>query len=196
MNVRLQHDMRWYSSIWFENQFLINEYTAEITMVTNTNDSHDHNVALGRINHFIYKELSDTTFIDQTHIDQIQQLTQAGIKVTTLPEAPIDQIIGIALYCKLNSILENRITVTDVVLSSHLGDRIKYFHSDYDMLGPLNSNGWWNDSGSNHSNMVGKKRVVKLNKTFSWKDLDLEWSSDQTDTAGTVVFANFNKDEN
>jgi hypothetical protein len=34
-----------------------------------------------------------------------------GINVTTLPEEPVDQIIGMMLYYKLNAIMEGRMIV-------------------------------------------------------------------------------------
>ena len=204
MNVRLEYDMNWSAAIWFEGQLQINNYTAELAICTNTSDQEDHVTCLARLNHFVYHELTNTVFINQNNQEQIQALTTAGIKVTPLPEEPIDQIVGIALYCKLNAILEKRMMVTDVTIQSNLGDNVRYLHSDQESLGPCEDSGWWFDTGPAHSNfkptLGGKKRVVKLNRTPAWKDLDLSWSGTIDpvieSTSNTVVFAKFPTDEN
>jgi predicted Fe-Mo cluster-binding NifX family protein len=204
MNVRLEYDMTWSAAIWFEGRLQINEYTAELSIYTNTSDSDDHVTSLARLNHFVYHELANTVFINQSDQEQIQALTSAGINVTPLPSEPIDQIIGIALYCKLNAILEQRMMVTDVTMHSNLGDNVRYLHSDHESLGPCDETGWWVDSSPMHSNLkptIGNKRqVVKLNRTPTWRDLDLEWSGTPSTTndsaTNTVVFAKFPTDEN
>ncbi len=204
MNVRLEYDMTWSAAIWFEERLQINDYTAELAIYTNTTDQDDHVTSLARLNHFVYHELANTVFINQSDQEQMQALTSAGINITTLPEQPIDQIIGIALYCKLNAILEQRMIVTDVTIQSNLGDNVRYLHSDQEGLGPCEETGWWFESGPVHSNfkptISSKRQVVKLNRTPTWRDLDLEWSGIQeptTDSAtNTVVFAKFPNDEN
>ena len=204
MNVRLEYDMHWRAGIWFENCLQINNYNIEVSIITNTSNADDHVVSLSRINHFVYSEMANTVYIHQDDTAQIQALTAAGIKVTTLPEQPIDQIIGLALYSKLNAILQERMFVTGVTIQSDLGDNVRYLHSDRESLGPLNQSGWWQDSSPVHSDFkttASKKHVVRLNRTLTWQDLDLEWSDvepvDNTgNTGNTVVFAKFGPDEN
>jgi len=204
MNVRLEYDMNWSAAIWFEGRLQINDYTAELSIYTNTTDQDDHVTSLARLNHFVYDELTNTVFIKQDNQEQMQALTTAGINITPLPEEPIDQVIGIMLYCKLNAILEKRMIVTDITIQSDLGDNVRYLHSDQESLGPCDDPGWWFDSGPIHNNFnptIGnKKQVVKLNRTPTWRDLDLEWSGTSapiTDsTTNTVVFAKFPSDEN
>jgi hypothetical protein len=204
MNVRLEYDMAWSAAIWFDGRLQINDYTAELSIYTNTTDQDDHVTSLERLNHFVYNELTNTVFIKQDNQEQMQALTTAGINITPLPEEPIDQVIGIMLYCKLNAILEQRMIITDITIQSSLGDNVRYLHSDQESLGPCDEPGWWVDTGPIHNNFkpaIGnKKQVVKLNRTPAWRDLNLEWSGTSapiTDsTANTVVFAKFPSDEN
>ena len=204
MNVRLEYDMTWSAAIWFEGRLQINDYTAELAIYTNTTDQDDHVTSLARLNHFVYHELTNTVFIKQDNQEQMQALTTAGNNITPLPEQPIDQIIGIALYCKLNAILEQRMIVTDVTIQSSLGDNVRYLHSDQESLGPCDEQGWWFDAGPVHSNfkptISNKRQVVKLTRTPAWRDLDLEWSGTPAPIAdsatNTVVFAKFPSDEN
>jgi predicted Fe-Mo cluster-binding NifX family protein len=201
MNVRLEYDMNWRAAIWFEERLQINDYSAELSIYTNTMDHEDHVTSMARLNHFMYHELTNTVFIKQDNQDQLRALAAAGIKVTTLPEEPIDQIIGIALYCKLNAILEQRMMVTNVTIQSLLGDNVRYLHSSQESLGPCSDDGWWMDAGPIHSNFkpaAGNRRVVKINRTPTWRDLDLGWSGTEQpkNETNTVVFAKFPTDEN
>ena len=201
MNVRLEYDMHWCAGIWFENTLQINSYNMELTITTNTANADDHVISLSRLNHFVYNEMANTVYIQQDDTNQIQALTSAGIKVTTLPEQPIDQIIGIALYSKLNAILQERMFVNGVTIQSDLGDNVRYLHNDRESLGPLSQIGWWQDPSPMHSDFkstASKKHVVRLNRTLTWQDLELEWSDvEPTDNTGnTVVFAKFGPDEN
>ena len=201
MNVRLEYDMQWRAAIWFENCLQINSYNMELAITTNTSNADDHVVSLNRLNHFVYNEMANTVYIHQNDVTQIQALTAAGIKVTTLPEEPIDQIIGIALYYKLNAILQERMFVNGVTIQSDLGDNVRYLHNDHESAGPLSQEGWWQDSSPVHSNFkssASKKHVVRLNRTLSWQDLEMEWSDVEPvdNTGNTVVFAKFGPDEN
>jgi predicted Fe-Mo cluster-binding NifX family protein len=201
MNVRLEYDMNWRAAIWFEDRMQINDYNAEISMYTNTTEQEDHVTCMARLNHFVYHELTNTMFIKQDNQEQLRALAAAGIKVTTLPEEPIDQIVGIALYCKLNAILEQRMVVTNVTVQSLLGDNVRYLHGSLESLGPCSDSGWWTDPGPIHSNFkpaTSGKRVVKLNRTPTWRDLDLGWSGEEEpkNETNTVVFAKFPTDEN
>ena len=201
MNVRLEYDMNWRAAIWFEDRLQINDYSAELSIHTNTNNHEDHVTCMARLNHFVYHELTNTVFIKQDDQDQLRALAAAGIKVTTLPEEPIDQIIGIALYCKLNAILEERMIVTNVTIQSLLGDNVRYLHASNESLGPCSEPGWWTDPGPVHSNFkpsAGNKRVVKINRTPTWRDIDLGWSGTEEpkNETNTVVFAKFPTDEN
>lgn len=196
MNVRLEYDMSWNSCIWFENTLQSNRYQIELLMTTNTSDQEDQITCMNRMNHFIYEELNNTVFINENDTEQIQLLLSAGIKITTLPEAPIDQIIGWVVFLKLNAILEDRMVITDIKIQSDLGDNIKYLHTIGESLGPVGLTGWWLDSSPVHSSVKSsgsKKRVVKLNKGTSWKKLDMSWTGeDETlSTANTVLFAQF-----
>lgn len=198
MNVRLVYTMDWPAGIWFDDSLQINNYKIHLNLLTNTSNHDDHVVALGRINHFIYQELTNTVFIHDVHQEQITKLTEAGIKTTVLPEVPIDQIIGLALFNKLNAICEKRIIVTELSVQSLLGDNVQYLHNNEETAGPFFDNGWWNDPTPVHCSRVsqrGKQKIIKLARTFSWDDLKFSWADEGKGPDGQVVFVKFNKDE-
>ena len=201
MNVRLEYDMNWNAGIWFEDRLQMNDYQISLSMTTNTSDSQDQITCMNRINYFVYEELGSTIFINENNVEQIQALVTAGCKVTTLPEEPIDQVLGWIIFLKLNAILEDRMIISDIKIQSNLGDNIKYLHTAGESLGPINETGWWADPSPIHTSVKlssNKKRIVKLNTGTTWKKLGMNWTGESTspEPANTVVFAQFTKDEN
>jgi hypothetical protein len=200
MNIRLKYNMDWRSGIWFEDRLQMNNYGVTLSLITNTNDQEHQIVAISRLKWFVYQELESTVFVHQNDTDTINKFNAAGINITTLPEQPIDQIVGLMLFAKFNAIMEDRLVVKELDIVSDLGDNIHYLHSDQETTFFDLGTGWWNDSGPNHCIQLkpNQKNVVKLKRVPSWRDHDLEWDSD-TDrsldiVANTVV--KFNRDEN
>jgi len=178
----------------------MNNYTATLDLITNTNDQDHQVVAISRLKWFVYKQLESTVFINQNNTVTIKSLNDSGIDLTTLPADPIDQIVGLMLFSKFNAIMEDRIVVKELSIASDLGDNVHYLHSEQETTFFDFGTGWWHDAGPGHSIQLKphQKRVVKLKRVPSWQDFDLDWQS-QTDrsldtVANTVV--KFHRDEN
>jgi hypothetical protein len=176
----------------------MNRYTVSINLLTKTKDSTSHNIALDRVKAFVYGALESTVFINQNNRERAEFMQMMGINVTTLPEEPVDQIIGIMLYYKLNAIMENRISVTVLDISSSLGDNVWYQHDEDDAAGPFVADGWWHQGTMQHDTVELEPvpdNVVKVPST-GWHELDLEWPENIIPSSdNTVVFANFPKNE-
>lgn len=199
MNVRLQYDLDFLAGIFYDERLQLNHYTVSLSLTTKTTDAHSTNVAMQRIKCFVWQELQDTVFINQAQAETSEMFSLLGVNVTTLPEEPVDQIIGIMLYCKLNAIMEGRMIVTDLDIQSTLGDQVWYRHSDDDAVGPFAESGWWHQPGYQHD-IVRKddndnENVVKV-VSQGWHEYGLEWPDETKTTANTVVFANFPRNEN
>lgn len=199
MNVRLQYDTGLLAGIYFEDSLQINSYSVNISFTTQTSDTRAINVAMERLKYFLHGELSNTVFINQAHKEQAEMFYTLGVNITTLPEEPVDQIVGMMLYCKLNAVMENRIVVTSLDISSALGDDIWYRHDDEDSLGPLNQDGWWYKPNLQHHNIDlddTPENVVKV-QNQGWHELDLVWPEEQTPkTNNTVIYPDFKRNEN
>ena len=201
MNVRLQYDLEFLAGIYYEDQLQLNSYSVSVSLLTQTEDAASSNIALERLKCFVYHDLATTVFFGPSDHEKAEMFQMMGTNVTTLPDAPVDQIVGMMLYCKLNAILEERMIVTNVTIQSLLGDNVRYLHSNQESLGPCAEPGWWTDPGPVHSNFkpaAGSKRVVKINRTPTWRDMDLGWSGTEQpkNETNTVVFAKFPTDEN
>lgn len=198
MNVRLQYDLDFAAGIYYDNSLQINQYSVSLNLVTKTTDAEETNIAMNRIKCFVWSELEHTVFINQAHQEKAELMSLLGINVTTLPEEPVDQIIGMMLYCKLNAIMEGRMVVTSLDIQSTLGDQVWYLHDEEDALGPFANDGWWTLPSVQHETIEVDpvaENVVKVTTT-GWQEYGLEWPEEVKHTANTVVYANFPRNEN
>lgn len=197
MNVRLQYNLEFPGAIYHDDRLQLNLYSVAISMMTATKDSASINTAMNRLKWFVYSELENTVFVHQNQKEKSELMHLMGINVTTLPEEPVDQIVGMMLYYKLNAIMEDRMEIVQLDISSTLGDSVIYMHDNEDPPGPFAQNGWWNDSNCRHNDIEdtpSDDNVVKV--TYDgWGGTGLEWPGEQNTVANTVVYANFPRDE-
>ena len=199
MNVRLQYDLEFLAGIYYEDQLQMNRYAVSLNLLTKTKDSVSTNIAMDRAKAFVHGALESTVFINSDNQERAEFMQMIGIDVTTLPEEPVDQIIGMMLYYKLNAIMEERMVVTSLDISSTLGDSVWYQHDEEDMSGPFAGEGWWHRANMQHETVEREPEpgnVVKVVST-GWHELNLEWPENSAPTSdNTVVFAKFGPDEN
>ena len=198
MNVRLQYDLDFLAGIYYEDHLQMNRYTVSLNLLTKTKDSTSTNIALDRVKAFVYGALESTVFINQTNMERAEFMQMMGINVTTLPEEPVDQIVGMMLYYKLNAIMEGRMVVTSLDLASTLGDNVWYQHDEEDLSGPFAVEGWWHQASMQHETVEHEpvtENIVKVTST-GWYELNLEWPENTAPLGdNTVVFAKFPKHE-
>lgn len=194
MNVRLRKDFFFDAGILFQDRYLINQYHVVLGMMTASQEPHQQNVAYERIKFWITEMMQNSVMIPIDH-ERIPAFVETGQRVLTLPDQPLDQIIGIMLCCKLNAICEDRMIITDVELSSSCGENMTYLHSFDENIGPFMSNGWWNDARPIYNNIhEHHDNITSLVRVATWKDLDLDWEETSSND-NTVVFADFKRDE-
>ena len=198
MNVRLQYDLEFLAGIYYEDQLQMNQYNVSLNLLTKTRDSVSTNIALDRAKAFVHGALESTVFINQANQERAEFMQMIGINVTTLPEEPVDQIIGMMLYYKLNAIMEDRMTVTQLDIASSLGDSVWYQHDEEDVAGPFAGDGWWSRASMQHETIEhdpAPDNIVKVMST-GWYELNLEWPENTAPVSdNTVVFANFPRNE-
>lgn len=179
MNVRIKFNAEIRTSVWLGDEFMVNNYAVNLQLITQSQDPEDHPVCMGRIR-TILDQLEHSILINQDNTDKVKELTACGFRVIALPQEPIDQIMGIVLFQKLNAVLENRMRVTDLDLCSDVGDNIWFMHSDNEVVHAIPITGWWGDTTPvciNTAPTANKNKVVKLNRQLNWKTLELDWGS-------------------
>ena len=198
MNVRLQYDLDFLAAVYYDNQLQMNRYSVSMNLLTKTKDSVSTNIALDRIKLFVAAAMESTVFINQNNQEQAEFLQMIGANVTTLPEEPVDQIVGMMLYYKLNAIMEGRMEIVNLDISSTLGDSVWYQHDEEDMAGPFAEDGWWHQSNMQHDTEEPEPvsdNVVKVTAT-GWHEMDLDWPENTAGaTRAKILYANFPRNE-
>jgi hypothetical protein len=202
MNIKLHYKLNFCAGVFFNNTIFLNNYEVELDLVTTSTNGHEQNVALDRVKYFVEHVCRDAFFVNESETQQINALTAANINVLALPEEPIDQIVGIMLFHKLNAVMEDRMTVYRLAINSELGDYVSYIHAVDESSGPFEELGWWNNPEMScnllESRVKENTKIVKINLSDSWNDIGLGWEPDQapdeTNDVDSVVFVNFKKD--
>jgi hypothetical protein len=195
MNQNLQYSVDFAGAIWYNGCLQINLYSVQMQMYVPVERSAATSVALDRIKAFVLSELSNVVFIDSQYQNEAEMFEALGVNVCTLPHEPHDQIIGIMLFCKLNAITEGQIVISQLDISSSLGDDVWYQQTTDDELGPFGQPGWWHSRGCQKHNLGAavEDNVVKVAAT-GWHEYDLDWP-EVGGQSSTVVKPDFRKHE-
>jgi hypothetical protein len=195
MNVRLKYDMPFTAGVYYDGTLRMNNYSLRLWMTTNSENPADQNVSFERIKYFVYTQIDSTIFVNSKLEDECQRFAQAGLNITTMPGDPVDQLVGIMLYYKLNAITENRMNIVETELSSTYGENMAYLHSEFENTLGYEQPDWWTTADLTHSDFepVDSDKVVSIPQSTAWRDIDLAWSDMPTSEAvgNIVVFADF-----
>lgn len=196
MNVRLEYPMSFYASLYYKGQYFANKFNIILQLLTGSEDVEEQNIALDRIKYLIKDQIEHSIFVHQREKALIKKLEAVGMQVIPLPEDPVDQIIGMALFYKLNAIVEDRMAVIQTRISSEVGENMMYWHCEDEMAGPFEDKGWWDFPDPHFGKVKNTGKVVELTKHITWDDLGMGWYDDvegnkdfniETPTANTVV---------
>ena len=179
MNVRLEHQFQFTAGTYLDSKLCMNNYYIKMEMITLSVDGVEQNIALDRMRHMLFHHFQDCVFIQDTETDAIDKLQTADINVVVLPETPVDQIIGIMLYCKLNAIMQDRLFITQLKISSDLGQNLWYLQSEEEEVGPFETLGWWHTADPNtFEKNTNYSNIIRLQKNSTWHDYHLEWDEE------------------
>lgn len=197
MNVRLKKIFVFYCGVLYKDEWYINEYNLSVDMLTVTENPREQNVAYERIKYWIYDVLAHSTLACYNS-ERLEAYQKTGQRILVLPDEPVDQIVGMMIYLKLNSICENKIVITDIDLSSTEGESVIFKHTAGENLGPFNEDNWWVDSRPCWFDPKTKRRkdnnVIALDKVPEWHELNLDWDSED-EQESVVLLADFKKDD-
>ena len=198
MNVRLQKTLHFTAGVWYNNALQMNNYVTRIHLYTNSTDPVNQNTAFERLKYFVYYELDSSIFIDRAESEQCSQLVSAGLKITPMPGPPFDQMVGIMLYYKLNAIMEQRLVITDVEISSSMGENLVYLHDEDEDTADIIKPEWWTTPDLSHcdTDLVQSDKIVSINRAGTWHELELDWPTDaKVESGNIVVFADFKRND-
>jgi hypothetical protein len=192
MNVRIKFPINFTAGIFYRDELQMNNYMVTLSMLTNSLDGKINNIALDRIKYFIYTEIESSIFINSADNERCAKFIDAGLKITTIPDTPVDQLIGIMLYHKLSAITEDRLLIEEIEISSSLGEGLIYVHGEHENVDELSIPDWWKSVDLVHCEpeLIGSDEIVTLANLTVWRDLDLAWPDEEkeSETGNTVVF--------
>jgi hypothetical protein len=199
MNIDLEKTFNFTSILVNADQDpFFNTYEARICMRTESENAQDYNIAYKRMKFWFYDIMDQCVLIE--HNDPRVKIWQdTALKCLSFPTQPVDQVVGMMLMSKIKSIVEDRVSIQRISVSSPADDFIYYHCDGDDELHWFEEPGWWKNSGPMYNNDSGQKRrtdkVISLSRTTEWKQYDLEWYSEQENTANVTLISSFDRDD-
>lgn len=172
------------SAIHFENNFIINTYDIDLLMEVYTEDMEEQTISLERIK-FLFEECFENVLFISLQEDKsiIENYLKAGLKISTLPEDPYDQVIACVLMKKIDSICEDKLKVSNISIISKICEGVE-FHISEDEESDIfyMKDSWWFSCKPIISDWVNKtnkkEKIVHLSKSvLDWHDVGLNWIS-------------------
>jgi len=197
MNVRIAQLLPFVAGNWFNGALEMTQYTVKLWMITHSTDPEEQTIAFRRMRHFMYEHIHSTIFIDAGETAKCVELARAGLNITTLPDEPVEQLIGIMLFHKINAIMEGRIEVMEVEVSS--GDGVIYLHDENETSEGIEQPDWWSTPDLIHCDpvLLDSDKVLSIAQSASWRNLDLAWPDvDAPEDSGNIVVFTAFKDSN
>lgn len=192
MNVKLDWHSDFLGICAYDDKIFPNHFSVDLHMVTKSENARHQNIAFERMKVIVNELFAYSIFVSHNN-PLMQKLTDIyPEKMVVLPEEAYDQVIGIALYCKINAALEDAITCNKVRISSKFGDQVWYEFETGDAMGPFakgtklkgrrkNRIPWWHRSDLMTFDAVGDITVT------TWEDLELGWE-ETAETEETYEF--------
>ncbi len=196
MTARIHKTFELLTGLHFNGRYYVNKYDFDLTMNVESESITEQNIALDRIKYYLHECLQDCVFVNQSDTDSIEKYMAADMNVSTLPEDPYDQVVGVMLMVKLNSITEGRLVITDLTIESNMSDGVSCLHSIEENIGPFNDKGWWNDVSQRINDYSPKnKKIVKLSKLKNdWQEVFLDWEEKgKFGKDAEIIFTSFDK---
>jgi hypothetical protein len=177
-NTRIERDFCFQTGLYFEDKFHIGVYDITMSMLVETDSIKEQNIAMERIIYFLYEVMQNSVLVSSSKQDKISQYQSVDLRVCELPEEPYDQILAMVLLLKLNSIAEDRLKITDLVIGSSLSDGVRFNIVSEIAESAFSGKYWWNSScaatNSRDYEICDQSKVIKL-FTDDWNILGLSW---------------------
>ena len=114
------------SIIIVDGELFPNEYSVKISLSAHTAELSDQTKYFDRLKNLFEQVFANTitTWRDEPLYENLRQ--HSSNRFIQLPRPPYDQIMAAVCFCKANSILESKIIINNIELSSWQGDGITY----------------------------------------------------------------------
>lgn len=187
MNTRIRKRFSVLAGLVTDGEYRTNLYQIDVAMITVDQDPVMQNIAYDRVCYWIEEVFNDSVLIQDSD-STLEAHRATGRRVIAFDQAPIDGVVGLALFHKLTAIVQDNILIADVDISSAMGQDVTYLHSHDEIADTLTDAGWWTDPGPGWSFEQQAGNVVSLARATDWKRLNLHWKRTNKQSANTVTF--------
>lgn len=185
----------WDSIILYEDQLLPNTYNISVDFNVRTEDGEDQNISLDRLKYFVDAILQDGVFckIDDARTSVFVDIFKQRLVTFVLP--PQDLVVTSTLFSKFNQIVEGRLEIESIRLSSSQGDGVTVnfdqefaeegtMLKEHELLKAAETPAWWfrKDCGTADYFKLAEDGVLTfITDITDWDDAGLLWhdSSDK-----------------
>ena len=180
----------WDSVLAYEEQILPNTYHLTINFDIATDNGEEQNLAFERIKYFVDRVLQDAIFSaidDENNLFFMDNFKQ---KLVTFPIPPQDLAVVSALFAKFRSIVDGRLDIISLELSSSQGDNVRINYDEefaedgklldsHDLIKAAEKTPWWyrNDCGSADFFKLDQEsnQIMFVTDVTGWEGSDLVW---------------------
>ena len=159
------------SIIIVDGELFPNEYNVEISLTPHTANLKEQTEYFERLKNLFEQVFANT--ITTWRDEKLYALLKANTnnRFIELPKPPYDQIMASVCFCKANSILDSKITINNIKLSSWQGDGITYtVDKDSKELILLDRPDWFSEKYSTYDQELDKGIYTGH---FSWNNQDI-----------------------
>lgn len=186
MNTRIRKKFSATAGMVIQGEYHTNFYQIDVAMTTVSDDAAVQNTAYDRICYWIEEVFNDSVLINQN--DECLSVHEAtGRRILSFDHDPIDGVVGLSLFHKLTAIVQDNLHITDLDISSVLGQEVMYQHSDQETVDSLDLPAWCTDSGPGWSHPQSNGNVVSLERVGDWKKLSLHWKRTAKNASNTIM---------
>jgi len=187
MNAKIGCDLEFSAIIVNADKIYPNNFKLSLNLITATEDNYQQNVAYQRIM-FLIEEIVNNSIIVTTENPILEDITDIfnNNHFMILPDEPYDQVLGYILFNKISAIMEERLIIDNLIISSNLNN-IKYtidefneFEEDEELI-----EHWWDRSDISCSDDPNE---IECN--ISWEDIDMEWEEPTDEEEPTEIVFN------
>ena len=107
-----------------------NSFNVKVKLEPNKDNNKNYNIALERCSVFFNEVLDDSILIGPDSMNKFSNPMGLNGTVHTLPDDPYDHLLSIALFTKLNAIVENVFNVISVSVTSTQGKGVTHTFDD------------------------------------------------------------------
>jgi hypothetical protein len=174
------------SVICLDNWLMPNLYRCKLDFEINTDDVDHQTIAFERCKIFIESIMADSLMINIENPLLPTLTKKTKQQIITLPSEPLDVIIAAMIFSKLNAILEDKMYLTNLQLTSSQGENIwvhfdQDFHDSFQQLDnklftEIKETPWWRRSDASVSDWFEfNKKEVKFHKHVAKWESPLNW---------------------